>query len=174
MTLVPHSLRAAAALALLLALGACRSAPQPASGEPSDPGKSSAQPFLRAPAISRLLLSPDGKRIAGVSSNEGVQVVFETVRGSQKVDYLTRIAPSTLIHAFGWTGDTVLMVAFEQPDASQERDRASRRTPDGVVSYDTSPAQARRERDDSTSYTTTPSGDLRPSRLRSLRLAACS
>ena len=146
MTLPPSLLRAAAALALLLAVGACRSAPQPASTDRAGAQASPAQPFLRAPAISHVLLSPDGKRIAGVSSNDGVQVVFDTVRGSQKVDYLTRIAPSTLIHAFGWSGNDVLMVAFEQPDASQERDMANRRTPDGVVSYDTAPSQARRER----------------------------
>ena len=41
-------------------------------------GRASAEAFLRIPAVSHVMLSPDGKRIAGLSSNEGVQVVFET------------------------------------------------------------------------------------------------
>jgi dipeptidyl aminopeptidase/acylaminoacyl peptidase len=73
-------------------------------------------------------------------------VVFDTARASQKIDPLTRVAPGTLIHALGWSGDGMLVVAFEQPDASDERDLESRRSPDGVVSYDIENGHARRER----------------------------
>jgi dipeptidyl aminopeptidase/acylaminoacyl peptidase len=124
-------------LALALAIGACQS-------EPPRPSQSGAvvkgQPaglFLRIPAVSRVALSPDGKRIAGLSSNEGVQVVFETSRATREVNHLTKIAPETIVRSFGWSGDDVLVVGYEQPDASAERDAQVRRTPDGVV-YDAS------------------------------------
>lgn len=144
MLLIP-SLRAAALAVLPLALGACRSEPPPArSAAPKGPP---AQLFVRIPAVSRVTLSPDGKRIAGLSSNEGVQVVFETSRTpSREVNHLTKIAPETLIHAFGWSGNGVLMVGYEQPDTSTERDIQSRRSPDGVV-YDVESVRTRRERD---------------------------
>ena len=137
------SLRAAALAVLPLALGACRSEPPPArSAAPKGPA---AEVFLRIPAVSRVMLSPDGKRMAGLSSNEGVQVVFETSPTStREVNYLTKIAPQTLIHAFGWSGNGVLVVGYEQPDASSERDLLSRRSPDGVV-YDVESLRARRE-----------------------------
>jgi dipeptidyl aminopeptidase/acylaminoacyl peptidase len=101
---------------------------------------------VRIPAVSQLTLSPDGRQIAGISSNGGIQVVFDTARASHKVEHLTKIAPGTLIHAFGWSGDGTLVVAFEQPDASDERNLESRRSPDGVVSYDVERAHSRRER----------------------------
>src|SRR5262245_49142667 len=97
-------LRAAALVVLLLALGACRSEPPPTarSGAPTGPP---AAAFLRIPAVSRVTISPDGKHVAGISSNEGVQVVFETAHATRDVNYLTKIAPETVIQAFGWSGD---------------------------------------------------------------------
>ena len=57
-------------------------------------------------------------------------MVFETARtSSREVNYLTKIAPETLVHAFGWSGNGVLVVGYEQPDASSERDLLSRRSP---------------------------------------------
>ena len=61
------------------------------------------------------------------------------------MNYLTKIAPETLIHAFGWSGNGVLVVGYEQPDASSERDAESRRSPDGVV-YDVESRATRRAR----------------------------
>jgi dipeptidyl aminopeptidase/acylaminoacyl peptidase len=144
MTLLPPMLRAAACIALLAALGACRSEPRVEPGEAPAGRATPAEPFLRIPAISQVLVSPDGKQIAGLSSNEGVQVVFDTARATQKVDYLTKVAPGMVIHAFGWSGDGVLVVAYEQPDASDERELESRRSADGVVTYDADTTRARR------------------------------
>jgi dienelactone hydrolase len=139
------SLRAAALVALPLAFGACRSEPRSArSAAPKGP---SAEVFLRIPAVSHVSLSPDGKRIAGLSSNEGVQVVFEAARTSlREVNHLTKIAPETVVHAFGWSGNGVLVVGYEQPNSSSEREVLSRRSSQGVV-YDVESVRARRDRD---------------------------
>jgi dipeptidyl aminopeptidase/acylaminoacyl peptidase len=123
------------ALLLLLVLGACRS--QPPAADPAQPaGAGAAGPpaaaFLRIPAVSNVVISPDGKRIAGLSSNEGVQVVFESTRAARQVDHLTKLTPGTLIRSFGWSGNGVLVVGYEQAatadDANLERD--------GVLVYD--------------------------------------
>src|SRR5213593_700474 len=128
----PPSLRAAALAVLMIACGACRSEPPAAkSAAPAAPS-SSAEAFVRTPAVSLVALSPDGKRVAGISSKDGVQVVFETTRAAKQVEYLSKIEPETIVHSFGWSGDAVLMVGFEQPDASSERELESRRSPDGV------------------------------------------
>ncbi|MGH7336946.1 MAG: alpha/beta hydrolase family protein, partial [Myxococcota bacterium] len=50
-----------------------------------------------------------------------------------------------MIHAFGWSGNGVIAVGYEQPDSSGERDVQIRRSPDGVV-YDAEAARPRRER----------------------------
>src|SRR5262245_40791513 len=145
-------LRAAALAVLSLALGACRSEPPPSrssggstAGSSGAAKSSTAEAFLRIPAVSHVTLSPDGKRIAGLSSNEGVQVVFESERSPREVNHLTKIAPETVVHAFGWSGDGVLVVGYEQPDARGERELQSRRSPEGVV-YDTESVRARRKR----------------------------
>jgi dipeptidyl aminopeptidase/acylaminoacyl peptidase len=143
------SVLCAVAFAVLpLALGGCRSEPRPppaAQSAPDVKGPPAAM-FVRIPAVSRVTLSPDGKRIAGMSSNDGVQVVFESSRTSvREVNHLTRIAPETVVHALGWAGNGVLLVGYEQPDASVERDLQSRRSPDGVV-YDVESVRGRRER----------------------------
>src|SRR5262245_34197538 len=129
-------------LVLVLAFAACR------TEAPSKQGAAaagSAEPFLRTPAVSHLTLSPDGKRIAGLSSNEGVQVVFETTRSPSQVNYLTKIAPATVIESFGWSGDDVLVVGYEQPDASLKREAENRRSPEGVV-FNAETPRVRRER----------------------------
>src|SRR5262249_754144 len=85
-------------------------------------------------------------RIAGLSSKEGVQVVFEAQRTSlREVNHLNRIGPETVVHAFGWSGNGVLLVGYEQPDASAERELQSHRSPEGVV-YNIEPVRAREQR----------------------------
>jgi dipeptidyl aminopeptidase/acylaminoacyl peptidase len=131
---------AAAALALASVLGACRSEPMSTSARAApEPISQSAIAFLRIPAVSHVTLSPDGKRIAGLSSNDGVQVVFEAARSSHDVNHLTKIAPETVVHSVGWSGNGVLVVGYEQPNASGAREALARRTPDGVV-YDAAPS----------------------------------
>ncbi len=149
MPLPISSLRAAALAVLPLALAACRS--EPASELPpariAAPKGPPAKAFVRIPAVSRVTLSPDGQRIAGLSSKEGVRVVFEAARTSlREVNHLTKIAPETLVHALGWSGNGVLVVSCEQPDASAARDTLSRRTSDGVV-YEVETARTRKERE---------------------------
>jgi dipeptidyl aminopeptidase/acylaminoacyl peptidase len=133
-----------AALGLASALGACRSGPPTARNE--KPSSTSAEAFLRTPAVSYVTVSPDGKRLAGLSSKDGVQVVFESARSSRDVNHLTKIAPETVVHTLGWSGNGVLVVGYEQPDASGAREALARRTPDGVV-YDTAASvRVRRDR----------------------------
>ena len=136
-------LRAAALAVLPIAVAACRSEPPRATPAAAVTGPPAVL-FLRTPAVSHVTLSPDGRRIAGLSSKEGVQVVFEGSRTSlQQVNHLTKIAPETLVHAFGWSGDGVLVVGYEQPNTSAERELQSRRSPTGVV-YDVEPVRIRR------------------------------
>jgi dipeptidyl aminopeptidase/acylaminoacyl peptidase len=146
-SLPPASLRAAASIALVLALG-CRSGPVfPDRASPGAKG-ALAEPFMRIPAVSNVVLSPDGRRVAGLSSNQGVQVVFEVGRTAGKVDLLTRVTPGTEVHAIGWSGDDMLLVAFEQPSARDAREIESRRSPDGVVVNESAPRSIReRERE---------------------------
>jgi dipeptidyl aminopeptidase/acylaminoacyl peptidase len=143
------SLRSAA-VAVLLVLGACRSQPPaPQSVQPegaAPPAGPPAVAFLRIPAVERVAISPDGRRIAGLSSNEGVQVVFETERAGKAVDYLTKLTPGTVIHALGWSGNDVLVVGYEQDAKRSERSLEGRRSPEGVVVYDVESSRSRRAR----------------------------
>jgi dipeptidyl aminopeptidase/acylaminoacyl peptidase len=141
------ALRAAVVAALSLALGACRSEPPAQAAAAPEVKQSSAQAFLRTPAVSRAMLSPDGKRIAGISSNEGVQVVFDAMRGSHNVELLNKITPDTRVYTLGWAGNDAILVGFEQPKARTERDTESRRSPDGVVVYDAQTPRVQRERE---------------------------
>jgi dipeptidyl aminopeptidase/acylaminoacyl peptidase len=148
MPLPPPSLRVTA-LALLLAVGGCRSQPPAADGA-RGAGTSVAGPpataFVRTPAVSDVAISPDGKRIAGLSSNEGVQVVFESARTGRQVDYLTKLLPGTVIHSFGWSGNNVLVVGYEREAARDDRTVEYRRTPDAVIVHDSEPRPGRRAR----------------------------
>jgi dipeptidyl aminopeptidase/acylaminoacyl peptidase len=140
------SLRAAA-IAALLVLGACRSGPAAQSGaKPAAEHLSSAETFLRIPAVSDVVLSPDGRTIAGLSSNDGVQVVFESARASRQIDYLTKLSPGTVIHSFGWSGANVLIVGYEQAAARDEHSLDRRRSPDGVIVHDVESKRSRRAR----------------------------
>jgi len=138
--------RSAAALGVLaFALGACRSEPPAARRDASK--LSSAEAFLRIPAVSRVTLAPDGKRVAGLSSKKGVQVVFTAARARQPVDYLNKIAPETQVHSLGWSGDGVLVVGFERPKARDEQ-ASGPRSPDGLVyNADAAPAYRGHERE---------------------------
>src|SRR5262245_52966255 len=69
----------------------------------------SAEAFLRIPAVTRAVLSPDGRRIAGLAARDGVQVVFEMPRTGGKVNFLSKIDPETVVHTFGWSGNGVLL-----------------------------------------------------------------
>jgi len=145
---LPLSLRVAA-LALMFALGACRSQPPAAEGARAGAGASGppAAAFLRIPAVSDVVVSPDGKRIAGLSSNEGVQVVFESTRTSgRQVEYLTKLLPGTVIHSFGWSGNGVLIVGYEQAATREAVSAEYRRTVDGVIVHDAEPKRSRRAR----------------------------
>jgi len=124
------SLRIPALVALALAFGACRTDPL-AIGTRTDPTRDAvdvvpAEAFLRNPAVSRVLLSPDGRQIAGLASNDGVQVVFETSRVGRKVNYLAKIDAGTFVHTLGWSGDGAVVVGFEQPAPEHDRERESR------------------------------------------------
>ncbi|HKA14594.1 MAG TPA: prolyl oligopeptidase family serine peptidase [Myxococcota bacterium] len=147
MSLLPPSLRATALAAFPLVFSACRSGPPVEKAAAPAAQSTSAEAFLRTPAVSLVTLSPDGKRVAGISSNGGVRVVFESARDKHKVNYLSKLEPQTLVHAFGWSGDGVLVVGYEQPDASGEREIESRKSPDSVVVYDADAARARRGRE---------------------------
>jgi len=141
------SLRSAALL-FVLVLGACRS--QPTAGERGQPAESQrvgppAAAFMRIPAVSHVALSPDGKRVAGLSSNDGLQVVFESARTGRQVDYLTKLTPGTVIHSFGWSGNGVLVVGYEQT-VSEDRAIDRSRSADGVVIADVETKRSRRAR----------------------------
>ena len=138
------------ALLLLLVLGACRS--QPPAAEAAQPEEAAAAgppaaAFVRIPAVSDVVISPDGKRIAGLSSNEGVQVVFESTRGARQVDYLTKLTQGTLIHSFGWSGNGVLVVGYEQAPPRDDRATEQGRSVDGVVVYDAESKRSPRTRE---------------------------
>ena len=141
-----RSLRGAA-FAVLLVVGACRSQPPAAEGAPPAGTGVVGPPaamFLRTPAVSDLVISPDGRRIAGLSSKDGVQVVFQSARTGREVDYLTKLLPGTVIHSFGWSGDGVLVVGYEEDATRDDRTVESRRTADGVVIHDAEPRRTRR------------------------------
>ncbi len=140
------SLRAVAFAAIGLAL-ACRSEPVAPDAATKAAKQNTAAAFVRIPAVANVALSPDGTRLAGISSNEGIRVVFETARTVEKANYLTKIEPGTLVTAFGWSGDRVLVVAFEQADSRGDRERASRRSPDGLVVYDVERSRPRSGRE---------------------------
>ncbi len=143
-----HPLLRAAALVLVFLFVACRSEPPAPAAATRTAKLTPAEPFVRIPAVAGVVISPDGKRIAGLSSNEGVQVVFETSRAALEVGYLTKLAPGTLIHSLGWSGNDVLVVGYEQPAERSERSLESRRSPDGVVVYDAeTPRSSRRARE---------------------------
>src|SRR5688572_5709173 len=95
---------------------------------------SSAESFLRLPAATRAQVSPDGRRIAGLAAREGVQVVFEMPAGGGKVNFLSKIDPETVVRAFGWPGNGVLLVGYEQPVGRTEQESEMRRAaPDSVI-----------------------------------------
>jgi dipeptidyl aminopeptidase/acylaminoacyl peptidase len=134
-----------AALALLLAVGACRSQPPAAQSAPPAGTGAIGPPaavFLRTPVVSNPVIAPDGKHIAGISSKDGVQVVFQSERMGRQVEYLTKLLPGTVIHSFGWSGNGVLVVGYEEEGTRD--DRNARQTVDGVVVQDAESLRARR------------------------------
>ena len=130
------SLRATALAVLPLALLACRSEPPPARSEPP-PAQGALRRGVRAHS-GRVTRGALARRQAHRGTllergrAGGVRGVAHAVR---EVNHLTRIAPETVVHALGWSGDGVLVVGYEQPDTSGEREVQSRTSPDGVV-YD--------------------------------------
>jgi hypothetical protein len=46
-------------------------------------------------------------------------VVFDRRAPGRQVDYLTKLTPGTVIHSFGWSGNGVLVVGYEQERAAK-------------------------------------------------------
>jgi hypothetical protein len=82
-----------AVVAVLLVVGACRSQP-PAAERATRVAGPPAAAFLRIHAVTDVAISPDGRHVAGLSSNDGVQVVFDSPRTGRQVDYLTKLTPA--------------------------------------------------------------------------------
>jgi dienelactone hydrolase len=106
----------------------------------------SAAAFLRVPAVTHPVLSPDGRRIAGLAANEGVQVIFELPRGGGEVNFLSKVDPETVVRAFGWSGNGVVLVGYEQPQGRAEQDRESRLAGDGVTIHNMDTTRVRDDR----------------------------
>jgi dipeptidyl aminopeptidase/acylaminoacyl peptidase len=146
------SLRPVSVLMFVIAWSGCRGAPfaRQSASESKEVRSTSAEAFVRVPAVTRPVLSPDGRRIAGLAARDGVQVVFEMPhlgeRGNDKVNFLSKIDPETIVRALGWSGNGVLVVGYEQPRGRAELDREAQLSADGIVVHNMDTTRVREDR----------------------------
>jgi acetyl esterase/lipase len=101
-------------LALSPLLASC-GATTGARPRPPDPqGVTPAAAFFRAPALSHLTLSPDGRHIAGITTLDGVQLLVARPTRGGEIRYLAKLdEPGQGIAMVGWPGDDRILVSVE-------------------------------------------------------------
>jgi len=122
------------ALCLLIGSLGCRSMVEVPRERPTitplENGKTSASAFFRDPVLSRIALSPSGRRIAAVGSRGGVEVVFVRpaaggeIKMLAKLDRDRRNQGSWRVRTVGWGNEDEILVGLEMPSPHIRRVRA--------------------------------------------------
>ncbi len=112
-----------AAVAACASLGSCSSATiAPSGARPpalADPaGRIPAAAFFRAPVLSHLALSPRGNYLAGIATQDGVELLVVRPTGGGEVRMLAKLdEPGMQIRTVGWPSEERLLVSIEMPSA---------------------------------------------------------
>lgn len=126
------SLRSLIALAAACtALSACSSPATIAPSGPRPPALADpaeripAAAFFRAPVLSHLTLSPRGNHIAGIATQDGVELLVVRPTGGGEVRTLAKLdEPGMQIRTVGWPSEERLLVSLEMPSALAKGVRA--------------------------------------------------
>ena len=89
---------------------------RPAKADTIGAGGVSAEAFFSDPLLSHAVLAPDGRRIAAVTSRDGVAVLIVRPTWGGEIQQLAKLdEPGMALRTIGWAGDQTIVVGVDRP-----------------------------------------------------------